>query len=119
MAKTNQNIGVDENAYFAGDSLEIIVNVDDRGSDLDIVGASIEWAVAESPGSSEIISESDSGVTATVTDADAGELTITVDEGVTDGLDGRYYHEVRLTDSSGREAVVTRGILRIGTRVNT
>lgn len=113
MTSDNQNVGV-----YAGDSFELIIDVTEDGSAKDLSGASVEWALAERPGTAELLDQSDSGVDASITDAGNGEVTVTVDAGTTDDLVGTLNHELRVTDSSGRKSVVTRGTVTILSRVN-
>lgn len=118
MAITGQDIGDNDDRYYAGDSLDMVVDVTEDGSAKDLTGASVEWAMSANPGSTEELSDSDTGVTASVTDAANGEVTVTIAEGTTNGLERSWYHEVRITDSSGDKAVVTRGTFTIASRVN-
>lgn len=118
MAKDDQDIGRGDDPYFAGDSLELPITVEEDGSVKDISGWSSEWALSETPGGSELVNEADSGVDVTITDGPNGEVTVTVDAGVTDGLSRNYHHELRLTDTQGNKGVVTRGTIYIETRVN-
>lgn len=113
MTIDNQDVGV-----YSGDSFEVIIDVTEDGSARDLSGSSVEWAISDKPGSAEVLDQSDTGVDASITDAGNGEVTITVDEGVTDDLRKSYSHELRVTDSSGRKSVVTRGLLTILPRVN-
>jgi hypothetical protein len=77
---------------------------------LDNAGNFVRQALTASVGTSD-------PETISVTDAAAGEITVTIDSGVTDGLAGRYQHEVRVTDQDGDTAVVTEGRVRIADRV--
>jgi len=116
MVRTQQDIGTAD-PYHEGDALELIVDVDEAGDDKDLAQATVSWTLAHRPGATPTLSDSDSGVTATVTDAAAGEVTVTIDSGVTDGLAGRYQHELRVTDRNGDTAVVAEGRVRIADRV--
>lgn len=99
--------------------MEITVDVDNPdGTAKDLTGASVEFALSERPDGPEELSQDDSGVTAAVTDAAAGEVTITIDADTTDGMARKWYYEVRVTDSEGKKSVVTRGTLRISERLN-
>lgn len=118
MAKDDQDVGTSVEPYYEGDSLELVISVDEDGSDKDLTGASVEWAMSRDPSSAEEISESTTGVSASVTDAATGEITVTIAQGITDGKTGRWHHETRVTDSSGDKAVVTRGEFYIIPRVN-
>lgn len=118
MAKEEQHIGYDE-SYYEGDSLQIVVTVTEDGSDKDITGSTPSWTMSSDPGDAVELSDSDSGVSASVTDAANGEVTVTIDEGTTDGKVGKWYHEVRLEDSAGEKSVVTRGRMAIQERVST
>lgn len=112
MASTDQHVGIDE-PYHEGDTLELLVDVDDDGSDKALHQASVDWVLSETPSSTPVLDDSDSGVSATVSNGSAGEVTVTIDAGVTNDLAGHYQHEVRITDKSGDKAVVTEGHFRI------
>lgn len=114
MTETNQDIG----PVFAGDSLEITIDVVEDGSAKDLSGSSVEWAASERPGGAEVLDESAPGVTVSITDASNGEVTVTIESAVTDVITGKLFHELRVTDSSGRKSVVTRGTVTILSRVN-
>jgi hypothetical protein len=116
MAETQQDIGTIE-PYHEGDSLEVIVSVDEDGADKDLSQATVSWTVAHRSGATPTLADTDSGVSASVTDAATGEVTVTIDSGVTDGLAGRYQHELRVTDLNGDTAVVAEGRFRIAERV--
>lgn len=110
MTKLNQDVGGPNDPYYAGDSLEITISVDDaNGNNKDLSGASVSWVVAEKPGGSAVIDGSTTDVSVSVTDAAAGEVTVTVGNGVTDDLVGSYYHELEVTDSAGDVDTVMRG----------
>lgn len=115
MTAIDQHIGVSE-TYHAGDTLRLVVTVTDHstGDPRTLSGASVRWAARATPAASGgLDSQTDDGITATVTDPDNGEVTVTVDAGATADLDGRYEHELRLTDATGTTAVVTTGILEV------
>jgi len=100
MVRTQQDIGTTD-PYHEGDALELIVDVDEGGADKDLAQATVSWTLAHRPGATPTLSDSDSGVTAQVTD----------------GLAGRYQHELRVTDRNGDTAVVAEGRVRIAERV--
>lgn len=110
MTKLEQNVGGSDDPYFAGDSLEITITVDDAdGNDKDLSGASVSWALAEKPGGAAVLDGSSTGVTVSVTNAATGEVTVTIAGGTTDDLVGSYYHELEVTDSAGDVDTVARG----------
>lgn len=116
MTDTGQDVGTSGDPYYEGDTLEIIVDVTEDGSAKDLTNSSASWEVSKGPDRRTELSGSDSGVDVSITDAANGEVTITVDEGATDGMVGAYHHQLRVTDSVGDKAVVTTGRLEIGPR---
>ena len=117
MPRNNQDIGFDE-SYYEGDSLDIVVTVEEDGSAKDLSGASASWAMSPTPGDTVELSSSDSGVSVSITDEAAGEITVSISEATTEGLVGSWYHEVRVTDSAGDKSVVTTGRMAIEERVS-
>lgn len=115
MVTTQQHIGTDE-SYYEGDALEIVVTLDNL-PDQGLTGATVSWTMAEEEGKPPILSDSDTGVSVSITDASNGVITVTIGGGITDDLVGTYEHEMRITDSLGRPAVVTKGYVQISERV--
>lgn len=115
MTATDQNIGLGNDPYFAGDSLVITVDVDKSdGTDKGLTGANPSWVVEDN--GEEVLSDGDTGVTVTVSDAAAGEVEIDIDPGTTDGLYGMFEHYVRIEDAAGEKTVVTTGDILITKR---
>lgn len=117
MVATKQTVGVQDN-YYAGDALQLTITVTQDGSAKDLSNVTTEWALSSSAGETELLNEGDSGVSSTVTDAPNGEVSVTLDSGVTDDFVGQYEHELRITEGGGNPAVVTRGRVIINERVN-
>lgn len=117
MVHKNQDIGYDE-PYYEGDTLQIVVTVEEDGSAKDLTGATASWAMSSDPGESPELTDADSGVSAVLSDAANGEITIEINDGTTEGLVGNWHHEVRLTDNSGQKSVVAVGRMAIEERVS-
>lgn len=114
MTSTAQDIGGDADPYFAGDSLEITIDVDEPdGSVKDLTGASVAWGVARDPGDGTVLTGATTGVSVSITDAANGEVTVTVDAGVTDDLAGAYVHELEVTDVASDQDTVMRGAFKV------
>jgi hypothetical protein len=110
MTITDQTVGSRNAPYYEGDSLDINVNVTTPdGSAKDISGASIRFKVKDDFGEPALLSDSDSGVSTTITDATAGELTVSLDAGVTDGLADTLVYLVRIQIGSSETTVTTGG----------
>lgn len=85
-----------------GENIERTIEVVEDGSDKDISGATVEWYLlpdGDSADGDAIIDHTTTGVNLSISDADAGEVTLSVDQGVTDGLSGRYYQRLKVDDS--------------------
>lgn len=108
MAEENQDISM-----YAGESLEIeILVTNDAGAAKDLTGATIAWKLARGPGSTAMVSKS-TGAGIAITNAASGIFTVSLSPADTESLHGRYYHEARVTDSGGKESVITVGTVLI------
>lgn len=91
----------------SGENIERTFEIDEDGSDKDISGASLEWYILPSRSSDPadaLIDHDTSGVSLTISDAAAGEVTLSVDQGVTDDLAGPYWLRLVVDDSgSGKQ----------------
>lgn len=117
MTKTGQDIGLGDEPYHAGDSLDIVFTVTEDGSAKNLTGANVVWKAKKQRVSDTVFDSDDSGISASVTDASAGEVTVDIDSGVTDGKETTLYHELRVTDSANDKAVVSTGKWKIIPRV--
>lgn len=100
------DIGTDKQSpLMAGDYLRLDVSVvDGDGVAIDltgILGATYE-IVEDQPGGADSKVAKSLGSGITVTDAGNGAVQIVVASGDTDGLDGRYLHAFKYTDSANR-----------------
>jgi hypothetical protein len=93
--------------YLAGESEVWEFTIQKDGSDYDVSGATVEWyllPLGSSDPADAVLSDGDSGVTLSVSDADSDgtseRVTLAIDQGVTDGLDG-YYTQLLEIDDSG------------------
>lgn len=112
MTKTRQNVGEDEK-YYSGDTLVIKTTVEsDDGSSKDLTDASVKYGISDAPGEQTVVEKSD-GNGIQITDPASGKLEITIDSVDTEDLDGSFYHECEVTDSSGDVSTVFTGVFRI------
>ena len=87
---------------------------DSDGVVLDLTNASIEWIVAERPGTAAIVTASTGNALVSITDADAGTCTITVPYAShSDATPKTYRHECRVTLDSGEVSVQFEGPLTV------
>lgn len=100
-----------------GQNVELpITIVDNAGTAVDLTGATARFAMARSPiSSTPVIDSAASPATATVTFTDAvnGLVTVTIDDSDLDALQGDYYYELKITDSSMNESITTRGWISV------
>ena len=100
----------------AGDTVPVIVTIsDDSGAAVNLTGASARWAAA--PGTprrfgSPVITK-DPGAGIAITNAAAGELTVTLEPADTEALSGDYFHELQVTDSSGSITTPLSGLMTV------
>lgn len=86
----------------AGENITRTFEIDEDGSDKDLSGASVEWYLLATPARDDadaVIDHDTTGVDLSITDAAAGELTLTVEQGVTDDLGGQYWQRLVVDDS--------------------
>ena len=98
----------------SGDQLQMNFTVTDNDSNaVNLTGGSGRFALARDSASSIVIDSSTSPQTATitVTDASNGLVNVVITDENTEALSGDYYYEFKWTDSSGREAVIARGVI--------
>jgi len=93
--------------YLHGESATWEFTIQQDGSDYDVGAANLSWyllPVGVSDPADAVLSDADSGVSLSVTDSDgdgASEVvTLSIAQGVTDGLDG-YYTQLLILDDSG------------------
>lgn len=97
---------------MSGDQLVLPITVkDNAGALVNLTGASGRFAMARSPTGVPVIDSDASPAAASVvfTDPANGLVTVTITDENTEALIGDYYFECKVTDSSGREAVIARG----------
>ena len=97
----------------AHDQLVRRIDVTDDGERANLSGATVEWRAATVRGAESVLSDESPGVTATVTDATAGEITLTIASDVTGDLDGRYHHECDVIGANDIRRTVTVGTFRV------
>lgn len=104
MTSVNQNL-----EFYQGETVGIVITITEDGTAKDITDASAVWAMAKTPGGAPVYSASTvSGIA--ITDAAAGELTITISATDSAAFYERiYYHELQLTDGASKTSVTTTG----------
>ena len=104
MTATNQNFTV-----YSGDTESVVVGVSQDGSAASLSSASAVWIMEEEVGS---------GSLARLTSDDylslsGSTVTIALAASHTNGLVGKYYHELEITDISSNITTVTTGIVTV------
>lgn len=104
----NRNFCID-----AGDDKQIVISVKDAaGLAVNVNGFTPHWGLFRIGDGFELISKTGAGQ-AEVTNATAGEITITIDAADTVSLAGTFYHELDVVDLAGKRATVAGGSLEI------
>lgn len=92
--------------YLAGESEVWEFTIQQDGSDYDLSGAAVSWALvglSAEDTTDPILSEDDTGVSLSISDPDGDgtseRITLELDQGVTDGLSGYYTHVLEVDDS--------------------
>ncbi|MDX1746868.1 MAG: hypothetical protein R3324_13095 [Halobacteriales archaeon] len=88
-----------------------IYTVTESGSVKDITGASCYLVVARQLGESAAATEGTTGVSVTVTDGAAGEVTMTWTAAATSELAGDYEYILYVEDATGKKVPVALGSL--------
>lgn len=88
--------------YWEGNTLHLPFAVENPdGTSKDISGATISWELARFPGGPAVLSDDDTGVSTTVTDAANGTFRVELAAGTTTDFTGGYRERVEIEDSSG------------------
>jgi hypothetical protein len=109
MTTINQDFSM-----YAGDSKNIVITVtDDNGSPMNLLNATVKWALKKRVKSTEnmIYKTTTDGIT--ITDAQNGLIKISLLPINTSSLSGMYYHECEVTDQSGNVSTVTTGYITV------
>lgn len=110
MATTGQNF-----AMWAGDDIELDAAIlDDNGAPLNLTGATLRWGLAAlaTPGLALVRKDSIAGGIA-ITNAAGGLATVAIGGADTETLNGRYLHQLQVTDGSGETATLAVGLVTI------
>lgn len=85
-----------------GENIDRTFPIEDTdGSAKSLVGASVEWYLLPSRGSDDadaVLDHTSDGVTLEVSDDDGGIVSLSVDQGVTDDVTGRYWQRLVVDD---------------------
>lgn len=106
MTATGQNVSM-----FKGDNHTITVTVRDAaGAVKDLTGATVKWAMNNTPNGTPKLSKSTITSGVAITDAPAGVCVVTIAQSDTISLaPNTYYHELEVTDAAGTKATVMTG----------
>lgn len=108
MTATGQDV-----TMWAGDTKALVFTITDgAGVAINLSGSTVHWIMQHSLTDSVALLEKHVGSGITLTDAEAGILTVTLAAKDTEGLaGGNYYHELEITDSSGDISTVAIGTI--------
>jgi hypothetical protein len=112
MTKVNQNIGVsDTDPFYSGDTEEITITVTDGSGDpVNCTGATIVYGLdTEEFGGTPLVSKTTTNGDFSIGGDDNNEVTFTLEPSDTEGLDGTYYHEAEMVDTSSDVATLMTG----------
>ncbi|GKU79876.1 hypothetical protein [Paenibacillus sp. L3-i20] len=105
MAKVSQNF-----TMFAGETKNLIVTVTEEGKGLNLTGSSIRWSLRKSPfDSTEILIKEIPLDIELVDGGEPNDFMIQLEPEDTMDLNGNYYHESTMIDSSGNKSVLLTG----------
>lgn len=96
---------------WSGDTKVLTITVTDKdGVRVNLTGATIVYKIFDG-GTAVITKSTANGIT--ITDASGGECQTTLSPSDTSDLDGVYYHECQVTDSSGNVSTIFTGAVTI------
>ena len=99
-----------------GQDATLTVTVTDTAGDaVDLTGASVRFVMGRNYTDSFAVDSNASpqSATATVSNGSGGIITVLISDTVMDDLIGDYLYEVKVTDASGNESVVTEGTITV------
>lgn len=98
----------------SGDSATLSMTARDLSDAVvDLTGGTLRWELHAKGCGDADVSKATGGSGITVTDADDGTFTVTLDPGDTTDLRGEYLHEAQFTSAGGAVTTVVRGRLTI------
>jgi hypothetical protein len=95
----------------AGDDLDlvIVVRASDNCTVVDLTDSAALWVLAEAPGCTPLVTK-----TGTLSDAENGEVTVSLEAADTADLScGTYHHELQMRDALDKTSTVMTGKARI------
>jgi hypothetical protein len=106
MAETNQNFSM-----YQGETKNLVVNVTkEDGTALDLTGSTVTWALRQRMSSmSNLITKS----TPNQITISSNTLTVHLIPSDTTSLKGSFYHECKMTDTSGNVSELFTGLATI------
>jgi len=104
MTSVNQNFTV-----YAGDTAQVSIGVTQSGAAASLSSTSIVWVLEEEVGSGSLVKLTTDDYISV-----SGSIVILgISPSHTQNLNGKYYHEVEVTDTSGNISTVTTGTVTI------
>lgn len=114
MAQTGQNVPMyaGESKYI--DDVAVDMNTDGTTSATNLSGATIKWVMKPNVYATAILSKDNASLGGvSITDAPNGKFSVQLNPNDTKTLNGSYYHEAKVTDSTGNVSVVSTGTITI------
>jgi len=109
-------VSVNKGEYRSGDDLIFQFTVDDEDNPpavKDLTGATIIWVLSQRQGSTPLITKSAIGTEILVPTPTNGILQAIINAADTDNLSGGFWHELEITDSSGKVHTAAYGTFYI------
>jgi hypothetical protein len=111
MSVDRQNVTI-----YAGDDLIMAVMIkSETGGPLAITGTNFVWTLAAKAGGQPVLTKTNAD-DISITNAAIGAVSILLRHGDTNGLSGPMWHQLVMTDGSGRVSTVTTGTITFTTR---
>lgn len=100
--------------FSGNDKTLLFTHRDGDGTIIDITGATIAWALSIRPRSKRMLIAYSTLNQVVITDGPAGKYEVRIQDTDTEPLHDRdYYHEVRITDVSGRVSTGAYGTVEV------
>jgi hypothetical protein len=115
LTEYNRNISMYQEEY----KVITVTITTSAGAVKDLTSATATWNVRQKLNDTANLISKTVGSGITLTDADGGVLTITIDTADTSAMSGKYFHELRVVDSDSHEEVVLVGTLTVNPSMTT
>lgn len=100
---------IDLGTFYQGDTVQLnFVVQDEDGNAVDLTNATVKWGLAATSAIATPVLTKTSDDDITITDAEAGECSVLIDQGDLDD-DGAFYHELEVTLAGGESYTYAQG----------